>query len=163
MTNDNQLQADIQEIDNETIERVCSILRSYNKKTSAYLANIVAAICDVDSQEMLIDTKHLYNSHARWFYWYAYRYMTNESYDSIARKHECFRKFTESCVGICISKISMMIDQESIWKKRWVLVKRVIKAILHNNDNQECINYDKEVVVKVVPPKGVNIKFQVEQ
>ena len=56
-----------------------------------------------------------------------------------------------------------MIDQEPIWKKRWVLVKRVIKAILYNNDNQECMNYDKEVVVKVVPPKGVNIKFQVEQ
>jgi hypothetical protein len=121
---------------------------------------MVASVCDVDVDEMLTDTKHLQNSHARWFFWFAYRYMTNENYDSIARKTGTKRKFTVGSIGYCISKMSMMVESEPIWVKRWTIIKRVIKAILDNGgDNigarQETLTF------KVQPPKGIDVKLQV--
>ena len=88
MKSDNDIAQDLKDIDQQTVDVVCDLLRQYSIKTSMYLANMVASVCDVDVDEMLTDTKHLQNSHARWFFWLAYRYMTNENYDSIARRLE---------------------------------------------------------------------------
>jgi len=161
MKTDKEIQMDVERIDTNTINVVCDTLRRYNSDTREYLANIVASVCDVTFEEMMQDTKHLYNAHARWLFWYAYRYMTNESYDSIANKTKEYRKFTEACVGICISKMSMMIEQEPIWKKRWILTKRVIKAIL-DNGNDGIMDIPNVITLKVTPPKGVDIKLQID-
>jgi hypothetical protein len=160
MKSDNDIAQDLKDIDQQTVDVVCDLLRQYSTKTSMYLANMVASVCDVDVDEMLTDTKHLQNSHARWFFWFAYRYMTNENYDSIARKTGTKRKFTVGSIGYCISKMSMMVESEPIWVKRWTIIKRVIKAILDNGgDNigarQETLTF------KVQPPKGIDVKLQV--
>jgi len=160
MKSDNDIAQDLKDIDQQTVDVVCDLLRQYSTKTSMYLANMVASVCDVDVNEMLTDTKHLQNSHARWFFWFAYRYMTNENYDSIARKTGTKRKFTVGSIGYCISKMSMMVESEPIWVKRWTIIKRVIKAILDNGgDNigarQETLTF------KVQPPKGIDVKLQV--
>lgn len=160
MKSDNDIAQDLKDIDQQTVDVVCDILRQYSTKTSVYLANMVASVCDVDVDEMLTDTKHLQNSHARWFFWFAYRYMTNENYDSIARKTGTKRTFTVGSIGYCISKMSMMVESEPIWVKRWTIIKRVIKAILDNGgDNigarQETLTF------KVQPPKGIDVKLQV--
>ena len=144
----------LKDIELSVVDEVCDRLRIYSRYTGSYLANIIAALCDVDKDEMLSDTKHLYNSHARWFYWFAYRYMTNESYDSIAKRCENYRKFTESCVGICVAKMSMMVEQEPMWKKRWVITKRIIKSILDDGDDQP-----SKLTLKVIPPKGVTVEI----
>lgn len=160
MKSDNDIAQDLKDIDQQTVDVVCDLLRQYSTKTSMYLANMVASVCDVDVDEMLTDTKHLQNSHARWFFWFAYRYMTNENYDSIARKTGTKRRFTVGSIGYCISKMSMMVESEPIWVKRWTIIKRVIKAILDNGgDNigarQETLTF------KVQPPKGIDVKLQV--
>lgn len=160
MKSDNDIAQDLKDIDQQTVDVVCDLLRQYSTNTSMYLANMVASVCDVDVDEMLTDTKHLQNSHARWFFWFAYRYMTNENYDSIARKTGTKRKFTVGSIGYCISKMSMMVESEPIWVKRWTIIKRVIKAILDNGgDNigarQETLTF------KVQPPKGIDVKLQV--
>lgn len=159
MKSDEEIKKDLKEIDASTIQNVCNTLRLYNKMTSEYLAQFVAAVCDVDVEEMLTNTKHLQYSHARWFFWFAYHYMTKENYDSIARKTGTKRKFTVSSIGYCISKMSMMVESEPIWVKRWTIIKRVIKAILYNDND---IQKDRQTLtVKVQPPKGVDIKLQV--
>ena len=162
MKSDNDIAQDLKDIDQQTVDVVCDLLRQYSIKTSMYLANMVASMCDVDVDEMLTDTKHLQNSDARWFFWLAYRYMTNENYDSIARKTGTKRKFTVGIIGYCISKMSMMVESEPIWVKRWTIIKRVIKAILDNGS----LTTDKlptTITLKVVPPSGVNVKLQLIQ
>lgn len=77
MKSDNDIAQDLKDIDQQTVDFVCDLLRQYSTKTSMYLANMVASVCDVDVDEMLTDTKHLQNSNARWFFWLAYRYITN--------------------------------------------------------------------------------------
>lgn len=155
MESDEKVKESLRAIDEATIQKVCDILRSYDTQTSEYLARIVASVCSCDESKILHDTSNLNNSHARWLYWYAYRYMTNDSYKSIAMKSNDSRKFTESCVGICVAKMSMMIESEPIWKKRWIIVKRVIKAILNNEECEQA----KTLTLKVISPKGVNVEL----
>jgi len=158
IVDEEKIKSDLSTIEKDTIENVCNLLRQQNKATYMYLADYVASVCDVDKDEMLSDTKHLCNSHARWLYWYAYRYMTKESYDAIAKKGESYRRFTESCVGICVAKMSMMIEQEAIWKKRWAIIKRVVKVILGNMCEEP---YDEQILtLKVIAPKGVKVETQ---
>ena len=160
MKSDIEIVNDLKEIDVNTVEAACELLRQYSVQTCMYLANMVAALCNVDLDDMLTDSKHLQNSHARWFFWYAYRYMTKENYDSIARKTGTKRLFTVGNVGYCVSKMSMMVEQEPIWIKRWTVIKRVIKAILDTDDN--CADAPiGTLTFKVQPPKGIDVKVQV--
>lgn len=160
MLNEEKIRNDLNTIDCNTVQQVCDLLKAYNQETLMYLADFVASLCDVTKEELLSDTKKLKNSHARWLYWYAYRYMTNESYETIANKTQEKRKFTDSCVGICVFKMSMMIAQEPIWRKRWIVLKRVVKAILEDN-NMEHAQQPPTFVLKVIPPKGIDVKLQV--
>lgn len=162
MKSDNEIKQELNDIDHQTVKIVCDLLRQYSIKTNEYLADMVAAICNVDVNEMLVDTKHLQNSHARWLYWFAYRYMTKENYDSIAQKTGTKRKFTIGSVGYCITKMSMMIESEPIWIKRWNVIKRVIKAILDvGNDNDTTNKSQETLTLKVQPPKGIDVKLQI--
>lgn len=162
MKSDNDIAQDLKEIDQQTIDVVCDLLRQYSIKTSMYLAKMVASVCDVDVDKMLTDTKHLQHSHARWLFWLAYRYMTKENYDSIASKTGTKRKFTVGSIGYCISKMSMMVESEPIWVKRWIIIKRVIKAIL-DNDSLTIDKLPTTITLKVLPPKGVDVTLQVIQ
>lgn len=162
MKSDEQIKKELKDIDAFTVQNVCDTLRLYNKATKEYLACFVAAVCDVSVDDMLTDTKHLQNSHARWLYWLAYRYMTNENYDSIARKTGTKRLFTVGSVGYCISKMSMMVESEPIWVKRWIIIKRVIKAILDNGDVAPN-ELPTTLTLKVLPPQGVDVKLQMIQ
>lgn len=156
MKTDEQIKDELKRIDTHVIQSVCNILRQYNKETRDYLADVVAAVCDVTLEDLMTDTKHLHNSHARWFFWYAYRYMTNESYSSIAKRTSSWRKFTESCVGICVGKMSMMIDNEPIWKKRWVIVKRIIKQ------SYNLIEDEAQEPIKIIVPQNANVELKRE-
>lgn len=155
MESDEKVRESLREIDEATIQKACDILRSYDTQTREYLARIVASVCSCDESKILYDTSNLNNSHARWLYWYAYRYMTNDSYKAIAMKSNNGRKFTESCVGICVAKMTMMIESEPIWKKRWLIVKRVIKAILNSDESEK----RETLTLRVISPKGVNVEL----
>lgn len=154
--NNDEIRDRMQAIGDETINKACDLLRGYNQKCNAFLAEIVASVCDISVQDLMCDTKHIQHSHARWLYWYAYRYMTNESYKTIAKKHAPYKVFTEGGIGISVARMNMMIDQVPIWKKRWLIVKNIIRAI------QDDVNLNSDtttLTLNVVPPKGIDVKI----
>ena len=163
MKTDEEIKNDVRNIEKDTLVEAFNLLRKYNSSNDEYLAEAVASACDVDIEEMMSDTKHLTNSHARWLYWYAYRYSTNASYYDIAKRGEKYRLFTESCVGICVSKMAMMIDNEPIWKKRWTIVKHVIKTISSVSMTQIPLFQEQTVVkLSVLKPENVDIKVELK-
>lgn len=145
----------MQQIGDETVNKACDLLRAYNRRCDEYLAEIVASVCDVNVEDLLCDTKHIRNSHARWLYWYAYRYMTRESYKTISERHSKYKRFTEGGVGISIARMNIMIDQEPIWKKRWLIIRNILRAI-----EDESMEYETTTLtLNVVPPKGIDVKI----
>lgn len=155
--NDEKIMEDWAVLDNINIEQACNYLRYHEQDIQKYLANIVASLCDVDAQEMLDNNDIIYNAHARWLFWYAYRYMTNESYDKIA-KSTAFngRPFHLRTIQSGVNKMSMMIESEDIWQKRWAIVKRIIK--LRDKKKEEKI--DNTIVIQI--PKDLRDKINIQ-
>lgn len=152
---------DTKQLEQETLERLCGIIREYNFNIKNQLEVIVANLCNVDVKEMMEDTKHLYNSQARWLYWYAYRYLTNEPYSSIINSTRYGRDFTVGCVCNSLNKMSTLINSNTIWTKRWTILKGMIKEyILQKCDNNNLTASD--ITIKVTTPKGVNIELKHE-
>ena len=132
------------------LEKACMYLEKYEQNVQDYLADVVASLCNVVKDEMFEATDVVYLAHARWLYWYAYRYMTNESYDKIAQ--QSFHKkhtFAQRTIQNGANKMAMMIEKEALWKKRWIILKRIIK--LKDEKNNESV--DNTIVIQV--PKGM--------
>lgn len=155
---DEEVQKDMVEIDNETVAKACELLRGKGARMSMYLAEIVASICDVKAEDMLKDRKHLVNAQARWLYWYAYRYMTKESYESMSKRSGVWQHFAPSCIGGSIVKMTMMIDNERIWKKRWIIVKRVITKMLDTETISDEIIGNPTFEIVVTHPNGTDVR-----
>ena len=88
MKSDEEIKQDWQQLETENIDKACELLRQHESRIEDYIAEIVAALCNVDCSDMLTNSSVAYLAQARWLYWYAIRYMTNETYDKIARKKE---------------------------------------------------------------------------
>ena len=159
MKSDETIRTDWMRIENENIERACELLRGQEYAVQDYMAEISAALCDVDVKEMLSETSVAYLSQARAFFWFSVRYMNSETYDKIAertQKHGGFH-FTPNGIGQAINKMARLIEKEPIWKKRWIMMKRVIKI-------RELANRDDgmESTITVRVPKGVRVEIENE-
>ena len=110
---------------------------------------------------MLSDTSVAYLAQARWLYWYALRYMTNETYDKIAERtmRKTPYRFTPNGIGQSINKMSAMIVNEPIWTKRWIILKRIIK--LRDTVVKEKVETET-VTMKIIAPKGVKLELKNE-
>lgn len=152
----------------ELIQEVCNLLHEYNVSTRDNFSHIVSELCKVDEKEMMTDRKNQYNIQARWLYWYALRYMTNESYSSISNSTKYDRHFTVACVCYSIKKMSDLISANTIWTKRWTILKRIIKESADANtfekafDKELSSNNQKEITIKITHPKGVKIELKEE-
>lgn len=158
---DEQIKSDWEHLENDNIEKACEYLRRYEGDIEDYVAEIVASLCNVDVDKMLSDTSVAYLAQARWLYWYALRYMTNETYDKIAERtmHKTPYRFTPNGIGQSINKMSAMIVNEPIWTKRWIIIKRIIKlrdTVV--NEKSET----KTVTMKIIAPKGVKLELKNE-
>ena len=153
--NDETIQSNIKLIEDETIEKACALLASYNNKIHDYIACFVSSLCDVEFKDLMYDTKHLNVVKARWLYWYAYRYLTNDSFDTIAKMTSQYRKFATSCVGSSCAKMSRMIDIEPIWNKRWQILKRIIKIA-----NKTSLNESQ--TIRITYPRNIKIELKQE-
>lgn len=159
MKTDEQIKQDWLHLDNDNIEKACAYLREHEYAIQDYMAELVASLCDVDPKEMLSETSVAYLSQARAFYWYAIRYMNNETYDKIAErtaKRGGFH-FTPNGIGQAINKIARLVDTEPIWIKRWTIIKRIIK--LRDNTDEST---DKDTCIRIVAPKGVKVEIKNE-
>lgn len=163
---DNEVRSELNEISQETVEEACKLLSSSNASKRKYLLDFVASICDVDPNDMFSPIKKLDFVHARWLYWYAYQYLTNETCSHISRMESDKREFTASGVNTAISRMSMMIANQAKWKNKWLVVKRIIGIM-----NEECgtemklfseQNETKTVTVTIVKPRDVEVKVDIK-
>ena len=119
------------------------------------LADLTASICDVEKEKIFTDTDIIYIAHARWFYWFSYRYMTNESYEKISMQTiNGGHTFNPRTVQSGVSKMTMMIAGEPLWAKRWLVIKNIIKTFNGNN-----IKKDEPLVIQI--PKEFKNKIQI--
>ena len=144
------------------IEQICQLMTGIETSVIDYMADFVSALCGIDKNDLLTNASRAHTSQPRWFLWYSIRYLTNESYEKIAmRMHGIGLDVTPSGIGIGISKMSFLIESEPIWKKRWVIVKKIIKAYNEGiglaGDNER-----KKKAVKVVIDKPDGIDVEVE-
>ena len=146
----------------ETNERlamklVCDTLANYEDRIRVHLADFVASICNVDIERMFSTCNDLDVAQARWLFWYAYRYMTNETYEKISKLSESMykRKFTKTCVASSVNKMYAMIEQQPIWRKRWTIVKRIIKL-------QNEIVFEPQIPITITIPKNVELTIKKE-
>lgn len=152
-----QIKLNLEDNERRMMLCVCDTLRNYGKKTIVYLADFVSSLCNVDKEMMFDGSDQLDAIQARWLFWYAYRYMTNETYVKIGELSEKMhgRKFTKMGVSRGINKMSMLIETEAIWKKRWSIIKRVIKS-----QNEMVAEPPIPITIKV--PKNVEVTIKRE-
>jgi hypothetical protein len=157
---DEEIKADWERLENNNIAIACEYLRRYERDIEDYIADIVASLCNVDVDKMLTDTSVAYLAQARWLYWYALRYMTNETYDKIAERttRKSAYHFTPNGIGQSINKMSAMIASETIWTKRWIILKRIIKL----RDAQNDIGKGETVTMRIIAPQHVNVEIKHE-
>ena len=119
--------ADVLRSDVDYVGQALDLLRKNGCDLERRMADFAAALCDVDATEMFKATDVVYLAHARWFYWFAYRYMTGESYDKMARQQFGSHAFSALTIKKGESLMAMMIDNDVRGKKRWNIMRAVIK------------------------------------
>lgn len=163
MKNEREIGKDFKLLEEKTFESICHAIEGYNGTLRNHLVCIVSRLCNVPQEDIFSNTKNLDVVRARWLFWYAYRYMTDATYDSMATQSLQTRKFTRVAINQGVSKMAMMIsDTGSVWAKRWSMIKRIIHMALQNS-NEEDKTLEKNIVLKITTPKGVKIDVQSEE
>jgi chromosomal replication initiation ATPase DnaA len=152
-----ELSKELEENERIMIKCVCDTLYNYSSKIRVYLADFVCALCNVDKEKMLSGKNEHDVAQARALYWYAYRYMTGETYEHIGRisKDVYGKEFTTVGVANGVNKMYALIEQQPIWKKRWNVIKRIIKT-------QNAMVVEQNVPITITVPKNVEITIKKE-
>lgn len=130
--------------ENNNLEKALFYLGKYEEDIKNVLADCVASVCNIKKEEMMEGTHTAYLAQARWLFWYSYRYMTNETYEKIAKQTSTpIHKFSTSSVRDCVNKMGMMIASEHLWQRRWNIIKNIIK--------QRCKEKEEKVIVINIP------------
>lgn len=143
------------EIDKQTLDSICTLLHGYECKIQYWLAYFVSSLCNVEICKMLNDCNTLSVAQSRWLFWYAYRRMTNNTYEKIADVSSQYygKHFTTATIANGITKMTQMIESEPIWTKRWVIISRIIKQYRENL-------IDNEEPIKIVVPKNAKVEIK---
>ena len=159
MYGDDEIKKSWTEIDDEVVRNVCALLYGYNYDLLNNLVYFVASLCDIEPYDMLSINDKIHASQSRWLLWYAYRYMTHESYERIAEQtHIEGHRFQTRSVAAGIEKMSKLVEQETLWGKRWGIIKQIIR--IWKNENNE-MQASREILVSV--PKEIDVKIKVRQ
>lgn len=128
MKSENETIEDWRRIDNQYVKDLCAIINKQEIDVQDYLADIVSSLCDIDTTEMMTKEDRLHCNHARWLYWYAYRYMTNDTFEHIEQITKRYgRRYSLQGISAAVNKMSNLIASNTIWTKRWIIIKRIIK------------------------------------
>ena len=112
----------------DNLDVACEYLRRYNYQVRDILAMCVAAVCDTSVSEMMTSTD-ISDRYARWLFLYAYRYMTSESFRKMAKSLNGYGKdYSAQSIVWGVNHMSEMITSNSVWAKRWEVIKRIIKS-----------------------------------
>jgi len=161
--NEDKIKAEIESAEAENISAVCDMLKEQGRDILSRLADIVASMCDVNKEDLLEKKKlSLHVSQSRWLYWYTYRQMTHEPYNKMAeRLGKSGYGFHPMSIQVAVNKMSMLISGDTIWKKRWIMLKRIIR--IYNDATETAIEIpnDEQQTVKVIIQKPKNIKIDI--
>jgi chromosomal replication initiation ATPase DnaA len=154
-TSDESIKKGWADVEYKHIEKALEHLRQHEEDIRIYLADCVAAVCGVERKDMFSESDVACFAHSRYLYWYAYRYMTGEAYEKIARQvPDDGHHFVLRSVQNGVNKMSRMIEEEPVWKRRWTIIKRIIKLRW-----QEDEGIDKTIVIQV--PKTLKGKVNI--
>ena len=147
----------IEENERMTVQCVCDTLQAYGSRIRLYLADFISALCDVDKERMFSACNELDVAQARGLYFYAYRYMTGYTYEKIGKtaKDLYNKEFTGHGVASSVNKMYMLIEQQPIWRKRWMIVKRIIKT-------QNEIDFEPPIPITITVPSNVEVTIKKE-
>ena len=125
-----QLKSRLEENEKDAILGICKILANYEGNIYDHIADFVSSLCCITKERMFSDSKSIDVAQARGLFFYAYRYMTANTYDKIGRiTGETYgRRFTPEGVKSSIVKMSELIESNPIWSKRWSILKIIIKS-----------------------------------
>lgn len=156
MKNDETIRNEWHKIDE--VERTEQDKRTHECAVWEYIAESVAEICNVGKDEMLSESKRIHVSRPRWLFWYAYRYLTGETYRKIAYMNTYGLNgkspFTSSAIAQGCRRMSSLIMNEKQWAQRWAFAKHVIK--LRGEDEKM---EDNNIVITV--PNGLVGKIKI--
>ena len=147
----------IRKSETDAVTIACNALRSHNVDMKSCLVELVASICDISVDEMRKNTKKLECVQARWFFWYSYRQLTREGLRSTTNHVSDVYRVTQTGVAKAVRNMSMFIAENTIWTRRWQVMKRLINAV-SNCTEQEI--FPETITVSVTAPKGVNVEIK---
>lgn len=145
-----------------TIQSVCDTLKSHETNIRTHLADFVASLCHVPRQRLFANTRRVDIVQARWFFLYAYRYMTGETYDKIGLivKEHGGKSVSPFGVANGVCKMASIIKTEPIWKKRWTIIRTIIRTYNESNEQEE--KKPDETIV-IIAPKRIKIEIKREE
>lgn len=163
--NEKTMKSEIDSLRNKSFKEIEKILRRYDYNEQDMIATFVASLCDVDVADMLSVTNNAQISQARWLYWFALRYYTHDTYQSISERTKMDgHAFASAGIGVCIGKMSDLIETDDVWKRRWVVTRRMIRLMSDPNDyqlNDFSYNSQKYKLMLTVP-KGMKGNIEIE-
>lgn len=145
MINDEMIASDWRNLD--CIDDILLAVRQHEMDILLYLADTVASLCNIERKDMLKASSEAHLAQPRWLFWYSYRYMTSETLEKVSEMTErCGgHRFTPSGIGQCVNKMSQMINSDGMWKKRWTIIKRIIKL----RESETSKNLDSTIIITV--------------
>lgn len=152
-----QLKSRLEENEKNAILGICKILANYEGNIYDYIADFVSSLCCITKERMFSDSKSIDVAQARGLFFYAYRYMTANTYDKIGRiTGETYgKRFTPEGVKSSIVKMSELIESSPIWSKRWSILKIIIKSQKVGID-------ESHVPITIKVPKNVTATIKKE-
>lgn len=163
--NEQKIKSEITNMRNKTFKEIEAILRKFDFNDQNMIASFVASLCGVDVADMLSVTHHANISQARWMYWYAQRYYTHDTYQRISERTMLDgHSFSLECICRDITKIMAIIESDDVWRRRWVVTKRMLKLLNDPMDyqpNDFSYNSQKYKVMLQVP-RGTKENVEVE-
>lgn len=144
-------------LDTTHIEAALAHLREYEHDIQLFIADYVAALCDVTVADMFLGSDVVYLAHARWLYWYTYRYATNESFDKIAaQRFPNGHVFVQRTIQHGVNKMSLMIEKEELWNKRWCVLKKILR--LRESETRK----PKNNIITICVPRELKDTIKIE-
>lgn len=152
-----ELNKELEENERLMVQCVCDTIRNGQINVAKYLAEFIASLCLIDRDMMFSRTSEHDAVQARGLFFYAYRYMTGDTYEHIGRisKDVFGTAFTATGVVTRVNSMYELIEQQPIWRKRWTIVKRIIKS-----QNEMVAEPPIPITIKV--PKNVEITIKRE-
>jgi hypothetical protein len=152
-----EIRSNLEENERLMMQSVQETLRNYNHRIRFYIADVVSSLCDIDKERMFSDTKDHDVAHARALYWYAYRYMTGETYEQIGKttKDLYGKEFTKIGVATGVNRMCRFINEQPIWNKRWAILKHIIKI-------QNSMVIEPNIPITITVPKNVELNIKRE-